>query len=328
MKVVRDLEAKRGIKVSELLEEFSAMGGFQAKNLAEALRIWKEMHAKRVTIFLSFPACIVATGLRGVLKELVKQKLVDVVITTCGTLDHDLARIWKNYYHGSFSLNDKELAAKDLHRIGNVLVPKENYGLILEEKLQPIIKDIYAEKKSLASFELVWEIGKRLESEKNKESSIVWWAWRNKIPIFVPGISDGAVGSQLWLFWESHRDFVIDTLKDEHELSEIIFSTKRTGAIVLGGGIAKHHLIWWNQFKGGLDYAIYITSAIEWDGSLSGAPPREAISWKKIKSKAKYVQIFGDVTLVFPLLFYAFLDNVSQKVGKKASKKSCKRVRD
>lgn len=311
MLAVKDLKVKKNKRISELLKDFSSIGGFTAKKLADAFEIAKKMISEKdCKVFLSFPACIVATGIRGVLKEIVRKKYVDVIITTSGTLDHDLARIWKNYYHGSFSLNDIELAEKDIHRIGNVVVPRQSYGEILEKKLQPILKEIYNEKKRIATYELVWEIGKRIAKEKNAKNSITYWAWKNEIPVIIPGISDGAVGSQLWIFWESNKDFIIDVMKDEHLLSDIIFTSKKTGALVIGGGISKHHTIWWNQFKNGLDYAVYITTAVEWDGSLSGAPPREAISWKKLKPKAKHVQVEGDATVLLPLLFYALIDEL------------------
>ncbi len=62
-------------------------------------------------------------------------------------------------------------------------------------------------------------------------------------------------------------------------LAEKIFRSKVSGALIIGGRISKHHTIWWNQFKEGLDYVLYITTAVEWGGSLNGAHPREAISW-------------------------------------------------
>jgi deoxyhypusine synthase len=72
---------------------------------------------------------------------------------------------------------------------------------------------------------------------------------------------------------------------------------------MLGGGISKHHVIWWNQFKGGLDYAVYITTASQYDGSLSGARLTEAVSWGKVKEKAKYTTIDGDITIILPIMF-------------------------
>ncbi len=310
---VEDIEIRAGMTVNELVEQLFRSGGFTAKDLAVAVEIIEEMvKDNKTVVFLSFPACIVATGTRGVIKELVKRKLVDVIITTCGTLDHDLARIWKDYYHGSFMLDDAELHRKGINRIGNILAPNESYGIIIEEKLQPMLEEIYAEKKRLSTRELVWEIGKRIENEPNVESSIVYWCYRNGIPMYIPGITDGAVGSQLWIFHQTHRDFIIDVLKDEDELSDIVFNAEKTGAIVIGGGISKHHTIWWNQFKGGLDYVVYITTAVEWDGSLSGARVREAISWGKVSERAKHVTVYGDATVILPIVVSSLLERLGK----------------
>jgi deoxyhypusine synthase len=136
----------------------------------------------------------------------------------------------------------------------------------------------------------------------------VYWAYKNRIPIFIPGIFDGAVGHQLWMFWQNHRDFRINLFLDEQNISDIVFGARKTGAIIVGGGISKHHTLWWNQFKDGLDYAVYVTTAVEYDGSLSGARLREAISWGKLKEDAKHVTIDGDATIILPLMISALVE--------------------
>jgi deoxyhypusine synthase len=259
---------------------------------------------------LSFPACIISTGTRGVIKELLKRKLFDVVITTTGTLDHDLARVWKDYFHGSFMADDKELHQQGINRLGNIFIPLECYGTILEEKIQPILNELCAKKQKWSTKDLIGEFGKRLEKEKNGKDSIIYWAWKNKIPIYVPGITDGAFGSQLWMYYQDHRNFTIDLFKDEQELSDIVFTAKKTGAFIIGGGISKHHVIWWNQYCNGLSHAVYITTAVEHDGSLSGAQTREAISWGKIAEKADNITIEGDATVLLPLMISALLERL------------------
>jgi deoxyhypusine synthase len=129
--------------------------------------------------------------------------------------------------------------------------------------------------------------------------------------VYVPGITDGAVGYQTWLFSQDH-DFKLNLLKDSGELSEIVFNAKRSGALLIGGGISKHHTLWWNQFKDGLDYAVYISTADEWDGSLSGARPREAVSWGKISEKAKTMMIEGDASLILPLMVGALITRIGK----------------
>jgi len=313
-KKVKDIRIRKGMNTNELIKELYESGGFTAKKVAHGVDILENMiKEKNCVKFLSFPACIISTGTRGVITELIKRKYFDVIVTTAGTLDHDLARIWKNYYHGSFMVDDKELYNKGVNRLGNIFIPNECYGKILEEKMQPILAELGKTKQKWSTKELVWEFGKQLEKEKNREDSILYWVWKNKIPMYIPGITDGAFGSQIWMYYQTHRDFTIDLLKDEQELSDTIFDTKKSGALIIGGGISKHHTIWWNQYKGGLDHVVYITTAVEYDGSLSGAQTREAISWGKVKEKADNVTIDGDATVLLPLIISALFERLLPK---------------
>ena len=104
-----------------------------------------------------------------------------------------------------------------------------------------------------------------------------------------------------------HTDFKLNITKDSDTLSGIIFKAKKSGALMLGGGISKHHTLWWNQYREGLDYAVYITTAQEFDGSLSGALVREAISWGKVAQNAKQTTIHAEITTVLPFLYSALL---------------------
>ena len=313
-KPVKDIILKKGMNSNEFIKELYDSGGFTAKKVAQGVDIIENMVKEKDCIrFLSFPACIISTGTRGIIKELLKRKLFDVVITTCGTLDHDLARIWENYYHGSFMVDDKDLHKKGVNRLGNIFIPNDCYGKILEEKMQPILAELGKTKQKWSTKELVWEFGKKLEKEKNREDSIIYWVWKNKIPMYIPGITDGAFGSQIWMYYQENRDFTIDLLKDEQELSDTIFDAEKSGALIIGGGISKHHTIWWNQFKGGLDHVVYITTAVEYDGSLSGAQTREAISWGKVKEKADNVTIDGDATVLLPLMISALFERLLPK---------------
>jgi len=305
---VEDFRFGKGISAAGLVAQMEAAGGFGGKHLGQGVDIIADMLRDEGSVnFLSFPACINATGTRGIIKDMVKRKLFDVVITTCGTLDHDLARIWKKYYHGEFELDDAVLRDRGINRLGNVLVPNESYGIVLERRLQPMFRDIYKSgMRRPSTRELIWAVGERLRDE----DSILYWAARNKVPIFVPGITDGAFGCQLWMFYQEHKDFSPDILADEQELSGLVMGAKRSGALIIGGGISKHHTIWWNQFKDGLDYAVYLTTAMEQDGSLSGARVREAVSWGKVKPRARQVNIDADATVALPLMYAAVLSKL------------------
>jgi deoxyhypusine synthase len=250
------------------------------------------------TKFLSFVGAIISTGVRGIIKDMIKKNMFDCIITTCGALDHDLARSFVKYYAGDFNVDDYYLKKNNIHRLGNVFIPIENYGPLIESKIQEYIQEFYKNTKEFAGYELLDYIGSKLE-----ESSFLYWAHKNKIPVIVPGIVDGAVGNQIWLFYQNHKDMIFNILKDQTKMSDMIFEANKTGALMLGGGISKHHTLWWNQFRDGLDYAVYITTANEWDGSLSGAEVKEAISWNKVKSEAKQVTIHGEITTLLPFLY-------------------------
>lgn len=271
-----------------------------AKNLFDVADTLASMCDREgCTKFLSFPAAIMATGTRGVIIDMVREGMVDVIITTCGTLDHDISRTVADYYEGSFEMDDARLWRAGYHRLGNVLVPLDNYGPLIERRMRALLTRLYDKgTRSVTTEELCAELGKDLGSAR----SLLSWARKKRVPVFVPGITDGAVGSQIWLFAESHRDFKIDLMGDERRLSDISSEAKETGALVLGGGISKHHAIWWNLPRGGLDWACYITTASEFDGSLSGAHLREAISWGKVKEKAKQASLYAEVTTVLPFI--------------------------
>lgn len=72
---------------------------------------------------------------------------------------------------------------------------------------------------------------------------------------------------------------------------ESIQAPNKTGMLVLGGGVVKHHICNANLMRNGADYAVFINTGQEFDGSDSGARVDEAISWGKIKSTASHVKV-------------------------------------
>ena len=303
-KPVEDFSITKDMQIDKIFEQMSKSGGFESRNLADGLYALTDMiKDKNCLKFLSFVAAITSTGLRGVIKDIIKKKWFDVVITTCGALDHDIARHFSNYNQGSFTMDDAELTKQDIHRLGNVLVPMESYGPIIEEKMQSFLEEEYAKgTREMSTEDICRMIGSHLG-----EDSFLYWAYKNNVKVIVPGIVDGAVGSQIWMFSQKHTDFKLNIIKDSDTIAGLIFKAKKSGALMLGGGISKHHTLWWNQYRNGLDFAVYITTAQEFDGSLSGALVREAISWGKVTQDAKQTTIHGEITTVLPFLYLALL---------------------
>ena len=306
-KPVQDISITRESSLEKIFEQMSKSGGFESRNLADGLDaltiMIKDNDCQK---FLSFVGAIISTGLRGIIKDMIKNRWFNVVITTCGALDHDIARHFSNYNEGSFSLDDVTLAEENIHRLGNVLVPRDSYGPLIEEKMQLFLEEEYNNGiREMSTEDICKMIGMHLG-----EDSFLYWAAKNDIKVIVPGIVDGAVGSQIWMFTQKHADFKLNITKDADTLSGIVFKAKKSGALMLGGGISKHHTLWWNQYRDGLDFAVYITTAQEFDGSLSGALVREAISWGKVTQKARQTTIHAEITTVLPFLYSALLSKL------------------
>ena len=303
-KPVEDFSIAKDMQINKIFEQMSKSGGFESRNLADGLYALTDMIKDENCLkFLSFVAAITSTGLRGVIKDMIKKKWFDVVITTCGALDHDIARHFSNYNQGSFTMDDAELTKQNIHRLGNVLVPMESYGPIIEEKMQSFLEEEYTKgTREMSTEDICRMIGSHLG-----EDSFLYWAYKNDVKVIVPGIVDGAVGSQIWMFSQKHTDFKLNIIKDSDTLAGLIFKAKKSGALMLGGGISKHHTLWWNQYRSGLDFAVYITTAQEFDGSLSGALVREAISWGKVTQDAKQTTIHAELTTVLPFLYLGLL---------------------
>ena len=308
---VKDIEIDSNISIEKIFEEISQSGGFESVNLSDGLEILTEMISdKQCLKFVSFVAALVSTGTRGIIKDMIKNKWFDVAITTCGALDHDIARHFSHYKEGSFTMDDKELADQNIHRLGNVLVPMDSYGPIIEEKMQEFLEEEYRNgTKEMSTAEICKMIGKHLG-----EDSFLFWAYKNNVNVIVPGIMDGAVGSQIWLFTQKHNDFKLNMIADADLLSGLIFKAEKSGAFMIGGGISKHHTLWWNQYREGLDYAFYITTAQEFDGSLSGALVKEAISWGKVTQKAKQATLHAEVTTILPFLYAALVSKLKNQI--------------
>ncbi len=298
---VRDIKLKKGITVAELVAQFKN-SGFQTHNIAVAAEILGLMAQNNATIFLSFTSNISASGIRGIIIDLVKKKKVHALVVSSGALDEDITRAKMPYIQGTFEADDAELGRKGINRMGSIFVPNECYEY-LEEKMTEVLTKIYGSNtsKEFTATELIKQIGQNLDTE----NSFVYHAAHNNIPIFCPGITDGAVGLQLAFFQQMHPDFKVNELKSAIEAMDFAMSAKKkgkVGAIILGGGIAKHHTIISNILGGGLDYAIYVNSSSPYHGSLSGATTSEAKSWGKISENAKDITVYGDASVVFPLL--------------------------
>ncbi len=293
--------------VKELVNDFGKIG-FQASHISQAVEIIKKMKKDNATVILTFTSNMVSSGLRELFADLCKRKFIDAIVTGAGSIEEDLMKSKKPFILGSFNLNDKELHQKGINRIGNILVENSHYEN-LEDSLMPFFEHIFNIQKKrgkmLGPSEVIFELGKFIEDE----NSILHWATKNNIQIFCPAILDGAFGLQMFYYKQENPEFGIDVTADMKAEADLILNAEKTGGIILGGGFAKHHAIGMNIVRDGFDYAVYVTTAESFDGSLSGASASEAVSWSKIKEEANTVVVHADATIAFPLMFLSMIED-------------------
>lgn len=297
---IKGYDFDKGVDFSKIIDSYGNTG-FQASNLHKSIEIINKMIDEKVFIFLGYTSNMVSSGLRDVFRYLVKNKKVDVVVTTAGGIEEDLIKCLGDFKLGDFGASGSELRKKGINRIGNIYAPNNRY-IEFESFVQPILEVLYNEQKKTGKIitpnEIIWKLGEKI----NNEESIYYWAWKNKIKVYCPAILDGAFGDNIYFFSFKHSDFKIDIVKDTVEFNNTTIGLKKSGAIILGSGVVKHSILNANMLRNGADYAVYINTAQEYDGSDAGALPEEAVSWGKILPGAESVKLFADATIVFPLI--------------------------
>ncbi len=297
---IKGYDFNKGLNYDKLIDSFFTTG-FQATNLAKAIEIIKEMRKDNCRIYLGYTSNMVTSGLRDIFRYLAQHKLVDIIVTTAGGVEEDIIKCIDNFILGSFEEDGKKLRERGINRTGNIFVPNSRYCRFedfLIPELEKIAKEQNETGKIISPSEFAHILGKAI----NNEESICYWAYKNKIPIFCPAITDGSIGDMIYFFKFKHPEFKIDIAEDMKRLNDLTFESKKTGVIILGSGLVKHHILNTNMMRNGCDYAVYINNSQEFDGSDAGARPDEAVSWGKIIPKSQSVKVFGDATILFPLI--------------------------
>ena len=292
----------------EFLESYKTIG-FQGSNLGIAISIFQEITEKNIPLFISFTGNMISSGNRELITYLVKNKHIKAIVTTASAIEEDVIKCIKPFHLGSFEAKGSFLAENFIGRIGNIFVPVDRY-VYFEKFINEIFSEIYKkqkkDKKIFSTHEVAREIGlfisKNEHTIKNHKDSFLYWAAKNEIPVFCPGITDGALGDISVFFKRNHPDFAIDMTNDNKALTSLLMNQEKTASLILGGGISKHFLLNAAIFRDGFEYSIYLTTAQEFDGSDSGGDQEEAISWSKIKPDAKRVKVISDATITFPIL--------------------------
>ncbi len=302
---VRGYDFEKGFDFEAFMESMKYMG-VQATNLGVAIDTVNQMIADKATIFMSCTANMISSGNREIIRFLIKNKFIHVLSISAGGVEEDIIKCLKPFVIGTFDIAARALFDKGVGRIGNIFAPFDRY-LYFEKFMNPFFDRIYAEMqkgKVFSPTEFIRELGHELEVQQNplKEESVLYWAYKNDIPVFCPALTDGSLGDLMHFQKMKRKDFMIDIVADHEKIVTIALDAEKAGAIILGGGVSKHYVLNANIFREGLDYAAYITTAQEYDASDSGGNQQEAMTWAKIKLNAPNVKVKAEATLVFPLL--------------------------
>ena len=303
---VNQINVESNMSVSDLIDNFDASGVLGAGRVARARNILVDMiQDDDMNVFMSLGGPLIPGGMRNVVSKMIKEGHVNLIVSSGANLTHDLVEAFGGAHYRHEGKDDEELNEEGIGRIADINVGSDDFT-IFETEITKVFEKIAAKKSVISIQELLYEIGLLVEDE----NSFIASASRNNVPIFAPGIIDSMIGLQLWIFSQDH-DFTISAAGDMPYLSDIVFSSQKVGAILLGGGLTKHYTLASNVITGGLDSAIQITMDRPEAGSLGGAPLEEAKSWAKAKCGSNLASVIGDVTVIFPLIYASALDKIN-----------------
>lgn len=304
------------IKQNNVVPLVDAMGNmaFQARNLSRGAKIFNMMQEdKECAVFLTLAGSLVSAGLKNVILDLVKNNMVDAIVSTgANIVDQDFFEaLGFKHYIGDQYQNDNELRELMIDRIYDTFIDEEDLRTC-DDVIGQICNSL--PRKPYSSREFIIEMGKFLdENEKYapyREDSIVYACYKKGVPIFVPAFSDCSAGFGLvhhqWHNPESHVS--IDSAKDFLEITKIKLANPESGIFMIGGGVPKNFV---QDIVVATDilgkeapmhkYAVQITVADERDGALSGSTLKEACSWGKVDVVNEQM-IWAEATIAFPLI--------------------------
>ena len=312
MKKVHQIRLRPGMTVGELAEEMRLAGVMQGGRVGRAADILAEMFSDpSYTVFITLSGPLVPGGLRVIIRDLIRDGYVDAVMTNGANMVHDIVEsMGRTHYIGTTNVDDEKLYEEGYNRAYDIFIENDTF-VDIESYVGKLIDDIPEEKRDgIAIHEFLHELGVRITDEE----SVLKAAADKNIPIFSPGFLDCMLGIPLWLY-SKQKKLVFDPLKDFDLLGDMVFDAEKSGAIILGGGTPKHHTQYMHTLRDGLDAAIQLSSARVEDGSLSGAPLRESITWGKLRKgqlEEKTATIFGEVTSLFPFIIAAALEKIEK----------------
>ncbi len=320
----------RGMSITDFVNILGKTS-FEARNVYHGAGLYKRMINEGDVIWLGVAGAGIAGGMGGMVISLLEAGFIDVICSTGAQVYHDL--------HFAFDLPVKAISPNHddnvLRRHGDTRIydigirDKETLDA-QDEIIRTFVRDCYAKhlsKGPLSSWEFNFALGNWvLDNSKYPERSFVAAAAKQRVPIFWDSLANHSIAMNLVLTDRQGYPITLSAQKDIFDSAAIVFSSAQTGFIELGGGGPKNFIqqtgptisqILKIKFEGA-DRGLQIGTAIEREGSLSGCTFGEAVTWGKYRSAddRKLVQIWGEYSVIFPILALYALDNCTERSSK------------
>ncbi len=304
-------------KISELTDAMLKTG-FQGRKLAQAIETWNLMLKEDdLTIFMGLSGAMVPAGMRKVIAHMIRAGYIDCLVTTGANLFHDIHEaMGGRHYMGFHGADDHDLYKHGIDRIYDVFAEETRFR-DTDRYIAEFVKKLKG--KEYSTREFVQQLGEEI-SKKGEKDSIIVSAYEMDLPVFVPAIADSSIGIGLMLARREGENLSLNVIKDVDEISAIVEKSKKTGVVYVGGGVPKNFIqqtetavSLLGSDTGGHNYAIQFTTDSPQYGGLSGCTFEEAVSWGKVSSAAKKVQVFVDATIALPIVSHALAEKTKKR---------------
>jgi len=320
---VRHIDVKGLKTVGELVEAMNYTS-YQSRNLGKAFEVYKAIleDPHRPTVFLALAGAMTPGGQRKIIADLMREKLVDVVVSTGANLYHDFCEgLGVPPFIGSPHADDVKLRELRIDRIYDTLVD-EDECIKIDTLIAGIVEEFAPG--DYSTRELLWKIGAASEDE----DCILHVASKYQIPIYCPAIADSGIGIALTKYYVQRRQrgemASFNTIRDNYEMAQIKARSKKTAEFIIGGGTPKNYvqqvtviLDLLGEKSSGHSYAIQITTDDPKWGGLSGCTFSESTSWGKISREAMKSTVYVDATIGVPMLVGAVVQQCGDLIKKR-----------
>ncbi len=297
--------------VIELVNSMEKMA-FSARDLNRAAQIFDKMISdKDTTIILTLAGSIFSAGLKKVIFDLIDNNMVDAIVSTGALMvDQDFFEaLGFKHYIGSQDIDDNLLRELHIDRIYDTFIDEDELR-ICDDTTAEIFDSL--EPRPYSSRELLRYFGEYLEKNGGPKvnDSVIYAAYKNNVPIFVPAFSDCSAGFGIVMHQTKHpeKHVSFDSGKDFLELTKIKLESKETGIFMVSGGVPKNFtqdiVVAADILRENVPmhkYAIQITVADVRDGALSSSTLKEASSWGKVETTFEQM-VYSEATLALPLI--------------------------